>query len=61
MKSSDHLIVPQGFFDCLFFLGRALGNDGIGILRVVVALPDGEATFALNLRDVKAGDPEAEV
>ena len=42
-----------------FFFRRALGDDGIRVLRVVVAFPDGEATFALDLGDVETGDFEA--
>ena len=42
-----------------FFFGRALRDDGARVLRVVVALPDGEAAFALDLGDVEAGDFEA--
>ena len=38
---------------------RALRDNGIRVLRVVVALPDGEAAFALDLGDVEAGDFEA--
>lgn len=38
---------------------RALWDNGIGILRVVITLPDGEAAFALDLGDVEAGDFEA--
>ena len=61
MKSSDHLIVPQGFFDGRLFDWRALRDNRIGILRVVVALPDGKAAFAFDLGDIEAGDPEAEM
>ena len=38
---------------------RALRDNGIGILRVVVALPDGQAAFALDLGDAEAGGFEA--
>ena len=38
---------------------RALWDNGIGTLRVVITLPDGEAAFALDLGDVEAGDLEA--
>ena len=38
---------------------RALRDDGVRILRVVITLPDGEAAFALDLGDVEAGDFEA--
>ena len=43
------------------FFGRALRDDRIGVLRVVVALPDGETALALDLGYIKAGNPEAEV
>ena len=51
--------MPQGGPDGDFFFRRALGNDGIRVFRVVVALPDGEAALALDLGDVEAGDFEA--
>ena len=38
---------------------RALRDDGVRVLRVVVALPDGEAALALDLGDVETGDFEA--
>ena len=38
---------------------RALRDDGVRILRVVITLPDGEAALALDLGDVEAGDFEA--
>lgn len=57
----NHLVVPQGFFDGRLFDWRALRDNGIGVLRVVVTLPDGEAAFALDLRDIETGDQEAEV
>ena len=53
--------MPQGFPDGSLFDWRALRDNRIGILRVVVTLPDGEAAFALDLRDIETGDPEAEV
>lgn len=51
--------MPQGGPDGGLFFRRALGDDGIRILRVVIALPDGEAALALDLGDVEAGDFEA--
>ena len=41
------------------FFRRALWDDGVRVLRVVVALPDGEAALALDLGDVETGDFEA--
>ena len=38
---------------------RALRDNGIRVLRVVAALPDGQAAFALDLGDVETGDLEA--
>ncbi len=38
---------------------RTLRDDGVQVLRVVVALPDGQTAFALDLGDVEAGDFEA--
>ena len=49
----------QRFPDGGFFFRRALRDDGARVLRVVVALPDGEAALALDLGDVEAGDFEA--
>lgn len=37
---------------------RALRDDGVRILRVVITLPDGEAALALDLGDVETGDFE---
>ena len=56
-----HLIVLQGFPDGGLFFRRALGDDGICLFRVIVAFPDGEAAFALDLGDIEARDLEAEV
>ena len=44
--------------DCSLLFRRALRDDGVRVLRVVVALPDGEAAFALDLGDVEARDLE---
>ena len=41
------------------FFGRALWDDGVRVLRVVVAFSDGQTAFALDLGDVEAGDFEA--
>ena len=38
---------------------RALRDDGVRVLRVVVAFPDGQTALALDLGDVEAGDFEA--
>ena len=51
--------MPQGGPDGGLLFGRTLRDDGIRVFRVVVALPDGEAAFALDLGDVEAGDFEA--
>ena len=42
-----------------FFFRRTLRDDGVRVLRVIVTLPDGEAAFALDLRDIEACDLEA--
>ncbi len=57
----NHLIVPQGGPDGGLLFGRALGDDGIRVLRVVIAFSDGQAALALDLGDIKAGDPESKV
>ena len=51
--------VPQGGAYSSLLFRRALRDDRIGVLRVVVALPDGETAFALGLGDIEAGDYEA--
>ena len=53
--------VLQGSADRGFFFRRALRNNWIGVLRVVVTLPDGETAFALDLGDIEACDLEAVV
>ena len=45
--------------DCSLLFRRALRDDGVRILRVVITLPDGEAALALDLGDVEAGNLEA--
>jgi len=55
----NHLVVTQGFPDGGFFFRRALWDNGIGILRVVITLPDGQTALALDLGDIEAGDFEA--
>ena len=51
--------MPQGGPDGGFFFRRTLWDDRVRVLRVVVALPDGQAAFALDLRDVETGNLEA--
>ena len=51
--------MPQGGPDGGLFFGRTLRDDGVRVLRVVVAFSDREAAFALDLGDVKAGDLKA--
>ena len=55
------MVVLQGFLDGGLFNWWALRDNRIGIFRMVVTLPDGEAAFALDLGYIKAGNPEAEV
>ena len=55
------MIVLQGFLDGGLFNWRALRDNRIGIFRMVVTLPDGEAAFAFDLGDIEACDLEAVV
>ena len=38
-----------------FFFRRTLWDDRVRVLRVVVALPDGQTALALDLGDIEAG------
>lgn len=42
-----------------FFFRWALWDDGVRVLRVVVAFSDGQAAVSLDLGDVETGDFEA--
>ena len=51
--------MPQGGPYGGFFFRRTLWDDRVRVLRVVVALPDGQTALALDLGDVEARDFEA--
>ena len=53
--------MPQGLPDSSLFDWRALRDNRIWILRVVVTFPDGQTAFAFDLGDIEARDPEAKV